>query len=81
MTTMHLPSTLVKCLYLFFDLPNDDDITIGKPDPSSKKLHANVTNDTAMSSLFVQSDSPYKERKLLLQKIFVQVCEILFDSA
>lgn len=21
MTTMHLPSTLVKCLYLFFDLP------------------------------------------------------------
>ncbi|XP_042903173.1 WD repeat and FYVE domain-containing protein 3 isoform X2 [Parasteatoda tepidariorum] len=51
MTASSLPSTLVKCLYLFFDLPpieNPDDI-----DPDCEF-------------------SP-KERRILLQKVFVQV--------
>ncbi|CAL1295954.1 unnamed protein product [Larinioides sclopetarius] len=51
MTAASLPSTLVKCLYLFFDLPpieNPDDI---EPDCEF---------------------SP-KERRILLQKVFVQV--------
>lgn len=51
MTASSLPSTLVKCLYLFFDLPpieNPDDI-----DPECEF-------------------SP-KERRILLQKVFVQV--------
>lgn len=51
MTSVSLPSTLVKCLYLFFDLPEMTD-----PDNS-------------------QTDSEFtpRERRILLQKIFVQV--------
>lgn len=50
MTTASVPSTLVKCLYLFFDLP---EIVEGdKPDGS---------------------DFTANERRILLQKIFVQV--------
>ncbi|XP_025205063.1 WD repeat and FYVE domain-containing protein 3 [Melanaphis sacchari] len=51
MVSASLPSTLVKCLYLFFDLPpleNED-----------KKTD--------------QSDFTPKERRILLQKIFVQI--------
>lgn len=56
MTASSLPSTLVKCLYLFFDLPpieNPDDI-----DPDCEF-------------------SP-KERRILLQKVFVQVSLNIF---
>lgn len=53
MTTASVPSTLVKCLYLFFDLPvmveDEADIT-----------------DT-------NSEFTPKQRRILLQKIFVQV--------
>lgn len=53
MTTASVPSTLVKCLYLFFDLPEmiDDE-----------------TDITDASSEFTP-----KQRRILLQKIFVQV--------
>ena len=52
MTSASVPSTLVKCLYLFFDLPE-----------TSEEL-ANLDD----GSEFTQ-----KERRILLQKIFVQV--------
>ena len=54
MTAASVPSTLVKCLYLFFDLPDlpeEDDATRAEE-----------------NSEFTQ-----KERRILLQKIFVQV--------
>lgn len=53
MTTASVPSTLVKCLYLFFDLPEmiDDE--------------ADITD--------VNSEYTSKQRRILLQKIFVQV--------
>jgi hypothetical protein len=50
MTNASLPSTLVKCLYLFFDLP---------------ELEPSSTTDS-------EEYSP-KERRLLLQKMFIQV--------
>ncbi|XP_072939310.1 WD repeat and FYVE domain-containing protein 3 [Epargyreus clarus] len=53
MTTAAIPSTLVKCLYLFFDLPEI---------PESE---ADVQDDN--------SDFTPRERRILLQKIFVQV--------
>lgn len=53
MTTAAIPSTLVKCLYLFFDLPEI---------PESE---ADV-QDT-------NSEFTPRERRILLQKIFVQV--------
>ncbi|KAJ4438846.1 hypothetical protein ANN_14799 [Periplaneta americana] len=51
MTSVSVPSTLVKCLYLFFDLPE-----IENP-------------DTAENG----SEFTPRERRILLQKIFVQV--------
>lgn len=52
MTTASVPSTLVKCLYLFFDLPEiPDDVA--------------DANDG--------SDYTARERRILLQKVFVQV--------
>lgn len=55
MTTASVPSTLVKCLYLFFDLPE-----IPEED-------ADVRDDSEFTP---------KERRILLQKIFVQVMKI-----
>lgn len=53
MTSVALPSTLVKCLYLFFDLPEmESDCDVREKD----------------------SEFTPKERRILLQKIFVQVC-------
>ena len=48
---MSVPSTLVKCLYLFFDLPE-----IENPDSAENG-----------------SEFTPRERRILLQKIFVQV--------
>lgn len=65
MTTASIPSTLVKCLYLFFDLPEI---------PESE---ADVQE--------TGSDFTPRERRILLQKIFVQVTmffvEVLSDAA
>lgn len=52
MTTAAVPSTLVKCLYLFFDLPDIPDSIADANDGS---------------------DYTARERRILLQKIFVQV--------
>lgn len=53
MTAAAVPSTLVKCLYLFFDLPEmlEDEADIADPN----------------------SEFTPKQRRILLQKIFVQV--------
>ncbi|CAH1111054.1 unnamed protein product [Psylliodes chrysocephalus] len=53
MSEVSVPSTLVKCLYLFFDLP----------ELSEKEANTKDTN----------SDFTPKERRILLQKIFVQL--------
>lgn len=52
MTSASVPSTLVKCLYLFFDLPDIPDDEADKDDGS---------------------DFTARERRILLQKVFVQV--------
>lgn len=53
MSEVSVPSTLVKCLYLFFDLP----------ELSEKEGNAKDS----------KSDFTPNERRILLQKIFVQV--------
>lgn len=53
MTSASVPSTLVKCLYLFFDLPE-------LPEGSDKKTSE-------------ECDFTVMERRILLQKIFVQL--------
>ena len=53
MTAASLPSTCVKCLYLFFDLP---------PVPTTEEPDN------------PESEFSSQERRVLLQKVFVQVC-------
>ncbi|XP_050392525.2 WD repeat and FYVE domain-containing protein 3 [Patella vulgata] len=59
MTAASLPSTLVKCLYLFFDLP-----PLENPDDRSEG-----------------SDFSHKEKRVLLQRIFVQVLVRLMNHS
>ena len=56
MTAASLPSTMVKCLYLFFDLP--DVLELGSPDDATLSPDCDFTS---------------QERRVLLQKVFVQV--------
>ncbi len=60
MTNASLPSTLVKCLYLFFDLP---------------VLESQDSSDDAPGSSGAATSQTYtpKERRLLLQKMIIQV--------
>lgn len=58
MSEVSVPSTLVKCLYLFFDLPE-----MSEEEGNNKD---------------VTSDFSPRERRILLQKIFVQVRNISF---
>ncbi|KRT79328.1 hypothetical protein AMK59_6864, partial [Oryctes borbonicus] len=53
MSEVSVPSTLVKCLYLFFDLPEMSELEANSKDSNS--------------------DFTPKERRILLQKIFVQL--------
>nr|XP_053632361.1 WD repeat and FYVE domain-containing protein 3-like [Cherax quadricarinatus] len=59
MTASSLPSTLVKCLYLFFDLPEYESPSTDVP------TTLQTDNDTTEFSA--------SERRILLQKVFVQV--------
>ncbi|XP_050525205.1 WD repeat and FYVE domain-containing protein 3 isoform X2 [Daktulosphaira vitifoliae] len=59
MVSASLPSTLVKCLYLFFDLPP-------------------LENEDIKTA---QSEFTPKERRILLQKIFVQILVRLCSSS
>ena len=61
MTAASLPSTLVKCLYLFFDLPPI-------ADKSTEDEASDVVGGEAK-----QEEYSAKERRLLLQKLFIQV--------
>ena len=56
MTASALPSTLVKCLYLFFDLP--------------KIESSNVEDSEDQDDEVIYTP---KEKRTLLQKIFIQV--------
>ena len=67
MTNASLPSTLVKCLYLFFDLP------ILASEDSSDSGDATAAISGAASSSSSSSLYTAKERRLLLQKMFIQV--------
>lgn len=53
MTAASVPSTLVKCLYLFFDLPELD--------------------ETSSKSSESETEFTLREKRILLQKMFLQV--------
>ncbi|XP_047736202.1 WD repeat and FYVE domain-containing protein 3, partial [Hyalella azteca] len=94
MTVSSLPSTLVKCLYLFFDLPDPDSADSENANAESnlnKKSHSSPlhlpldTSKTGGQQSALQSTASdasscgaaivpaTTDRRLLLQKVFVQV--------
>ena len=63
MTTASVPSTLVKCLYLFFDLiPTEGDTE------EEGEAGAGTDRDPGTEAEFTP-----RERRILLQKMFMQV--------
>ncbi|XP_023814561.1 WD repeat and FYVE domain-containing protein 3 isoform X4 [Oryzias latipes] len=66
MTTMSVPSTLVKCLYLFFDLPHMTEASEGptQQPPAQEKTPGQG---------HPQPELPLADRRALLQKVFVQI--------
>ncbi|XP_063602948.1 WD repeat and FYVE domain-containing protein 3-like [Penaeus indicus] len=65
MTAASLPSTLVKCLYLFFDLPEYESPTTNVADQADNNA----------------TDFSVSERRILLQKVFVQLLVRLCSHA
>lgn len=70
MTTMSVPSTLVKCLYLFFDLPNMAEAPVG---PTAHPAPPPPNQEKAPGQGHTQPELPLADRRALLQKVFVQV--------
>ncbi|XP_027889562.1 WD repeat and FYVE domain-containing protein 3 isoform X1 [Xiphophorus couchianus] len=70
MTTMSVPSTLVKCLYLFFDLPHMAEAPVG-PTPQPPQPPPN--QEKTPSQAHTQPELPLADRRALLQKVFVQI--------
>lgn len=78
MASTSLPSTLVKCLYLFFDLPAPFDKSASEQalttrhDGSPTSSNASPDeNDSSVSSLPERLTS--RDRRLLLQRVFAQL--------
>uniref|UniRef100_A0A1A8RM48 WD repeat and FYVE domain containing 3 n=1 Tax=Nothobranchius rachovii TaxID=451742 RepID=A0A1A8RM48_9TELE len=70
MTTMSVPSTLVKCLYLFFDLPNMAEAPAG-PTPPPPQPPPNQEKTPGQGQ--PQPELPLADRRALLQNVFVQI--------
>ncbi|XP_024909182.1 WD repeat and FYVE domain-containing protein 3 isoform X1 [Cynoglossus semilaevis] len=70
MTTMSVPSTLVKCLYLFFDLPHMAEAPLGPP-PQPQPPLPPLQEKTVQGQ--PQPELPLADRRALLQKVFVQI--------
>lgn len=78
MAAANLPSTLVKCLYLFFDLPEIEQSGSSEEDGEANTSGSSLTNSQLTSSISlskitlddIQSDL---DRRLLLKKVFSQL--------
>ena len=73
MTNVSVPSTLVKCLYLFFDLPP---ISSNPSQGQGSKVKTTDDDDEEEEAEFTP-----KERRILLQKMFIQVRETTHSAS
>lgn len=73
MTTMSVPSTLVKCLYLFFDLPHMAEAPVVPTSQPPPPPPPTGTQEKTPSQGQTQQEVPLADRRVLLQKVFVQV--------
>ncbi|XP_061906663.1 WD repeat and FYVE domain-containing protein 3 isoform X3 [Entelurus aequoreus] len=71
MTTMSVPSTLVKCLYLFFDLPHMAEAPAPPPPPPPPPLPP--PQEKTVGPGHAPTELPLADRRALLQKVFVQI--------
>ncbi|XP_035766605.1 WD repeat and FYVE domain-containing protein 3 [Neolamprologus brichardi] len=74
MTTMSVPSTLVKCLYLFFDLPHMAEAPVGPTSqPPQPPPPPPPSQEKTPGQGHTQPELPLADRRALLQKVFVQI--------
>lgn len=80
---MSVPSTLVKCLYLFFDLPHMAEAPVGPTSQPPQPLPPPPppSQEKTPGQGHTQPELPLADRRALLQKVFVQVkrqqCQLL----
>lgn len=70
MANANLPSTLVKCLYLFFDLPEP---TGGGEEEDATRVNSQLTSSISLSKITLDDIQSDLDRRLLLKKVFAQL--------
>lgn len=73
MTTMSVPSTLVKCLYLFFDLPHMTEAPVAPTSQPPPPPPPTPIQEKTPGQGQTQPELAPADRRALLQKVFVQV--------
>lgn len=79
MANVSLPSTLVKCLYLFFDLPEIKSTNDNSEDENSnqnlfKNMYSSqLTSSVSLSKITLDDIQSDLDRRLLLKKVFSQL--------
>lgn len=76
MAAANLPSTLVKCLYLFFDLPEIEasgGCGDGDEDATRNLTNSQLTSSISLSKITLDDIQSDLDRRLLLKKVFSQL--------
>eukprot|EP00094_Tigriopus_californicus_P005213 TCALIF_05026-PB protein Name:"Similar to WDFY3 WD repeat and FYVE domain-containing protein 3 (Homo sapiens)" AED:0.04 eAED:0.04 QI:7/0.93/0.68/1/1/1/16/134/3650 len=74
LTTASVPSTLVKCLYLFFDLPPIKSTEVTKPTEDVDTPKTELDQGTKKED---EKEFTAKERRILLQKMLIELLQRL----
>ena len=75
MAAANLPSTLAKCLYLFFDLPEIEPAGDGEDESNASRTMASsqLTSSISLSKITLDDIQSDLDRRLLLKKVFGQL--------
>lgn len=77
MAAVNLPSTLVKCLYLFFDLPelqsSQTEDSEQEEQPFRNVYNSQLTSSISLSKITLDDIQNDLDRRLLLKKVFSQL--------
>lgn len=81
MAAANLPSVLVKCLYLFFDLPEirsgeeqvEDNESEEEPNAFKNVYSSQITSSISLSKITLDNIQNDLDRRLLLKKVFSQL--------
>ena len=73
MADANLPSTLVKCLYLFFDLPEIEQSGGHLDECNGNPANSQLTSSISLSKITLDDIQSDLDRRLLLKKVFSQL--------